>query len=290
MLHAVDQYQLRVDSPIKITYRGNDAVLTANSNIEVLQYPIAPTDSSIIDNTANVVLLSLAKDSYITTDRDGSLVNLYVQHPSDHNASPKIHILLDAGHGGHDPGAMSTHGFLEKDITLKFTQLLAEKLEHHRSVMVSKTRNTDQTIDKYERLEKILQLQPDYMLSIHADAFTSPKPSGLGIFLLDQKSMPAKRTKQILKKYQAEQVHSQKDALILASNILHDLSGHIHLHAPEPKHASLVILRAQHIPSMLIELGFLSHPDEAIRLQDAAYLDALSTKISQTILRQISVI
>ncbi|MDC3181228.1 N-acetylmuramoyl-L-alanine amidase, partial [Gammaproteobacteria bacterium] len=234
------------------------------------------------------VFINLKKGAYIQPQRIGQQVRLDVIGVND-AAKPRIRILLDAGHGGHDPGAMSAQGYLEKQVTLRFTQMLAQALQQP-GVVVELTRDHDESIDKYTRLEKNIISKPDLFVSIHADAFSNNDTKGLGLFLLDPGSIASKQTQMILQRHNLNVEKQNQNANSIAQAALRYLQPKTVLHSKEVKYASLVVLRAPHIPSMLIEIGFLSNPEEAEMLNSDRYLEYLSKEVAMALLQHIDIV
>ncbi len=281
-----EKYELECPDLLHIKYVDGGALLTSQDTLKIKQYPVNATQSYIADIHSGSLFLNLTPGSYIKASRDKNSIHLEVMNEEGKN---QYHILLDAGHGGHDPGAMSQQGYLEKDITLQFIGLLSKHLKRP-DIKVSHIRESDVTIDKYTRLEKNILTHPDLFVSIHADAYTNTNTRGLGVFLLDEKSLPSRQTQKIIQQYDLDKASFTTKSRDIAKTALNFLSKKTLLHAKDPKYASLVVLRAPHIPSMLIEIGFLSNPLEAENLNDTAYLDKLAKSLASALLRHIDIV
>ena len=170
---------------------------------------------------------------------------------------------------------------------MHFTKLLKQELESHPGVLVSMTRQHDITMSKYERLSQIMHTKPDLVLSIHADAHHRREASGFGVFLLNKQAASSHRTLEILNQFHRNHPPSDQrmnQSRQLGQHILDRLKPHFHLHDEKPKHAPLVVLRSPEVPSILIELGFVSNTQEIKKLTDLGYLGQLSSHVSLSIL------
>ena len=106
--------------------------------------------------------------------------------------SPRLHtVVLDAGHGGIDPGAIGLTGVYEKEIALDTTRLVARELEASKRYRVVLTRNSDEFVALPERVTRARAVDGELFLSIHADALPSPWMRGASVFTLSEKASDA---------------------------------------------------------------------------------------------------
>lgn len=280
---ATDTYTLSSDESLVIDETDFGYHLRASSSLSLAEIPAYAENSSILDTNESSILLSVNKGSFIRTKRlDAKHVEITVHDESE--KSDYFTVLLDAGHGGHDPGALSQSGMFEKDVTLDFVKLISESLLKHRGVNLMYTRINDTTLSKYDRLKIILDAQPDLVISVHADASTSNLPSGFGVFVLDQNKSASMRSIKLLEPFDG--VPNYTDSTGYANAIIKQLKNKVKLHADVAKTAPLVVLRAPGIPSMLLELGFLSNADEAKLLANKSYLKTLSIEVAHAIMQK----
>jgi len=221
-------------------------------------------------------------------------------------AARDIVIAIDAGHGGEDPGSIGPSGFYEKNITLPVARQLAQLIDRQPGMKAMMVRTNDYYIHVNRRTEIARGQQADLLVSIHADAFTTPQPRGASVWVLSLRRATTEvgrmleqteRHSELLggvaeiikdsanERYLAQTVldlsmnHSMVTAYQVAGEVLQELGKVTHLHKKEPQAASLGVLKAPDIPSILVEVGFISNPQEERQLRSAAH----QTKLAQSL-------
>lgn len=221
-----------------------------------------------------------------------------------------IIVALDPGHGGEDPGAIGPAGTREKDVVLRVAHLLRDRIngsEINGSPMRAYlTRDGDYFVPLGTRVEKARRVQADLFVSIHADAFTTPKASGASVFALSQSGASSTAARWLAnKENQADlvgglNVGSQdrevqralldmsttaqiNDSLKLGSALLGEIGGFAKLHKPRVEQAGFAVLKAPDIPSVLVETAFISNPGEEAKLRSAAYQNQLADALMRGI-------
>ena len=217
----------------------------------------------------------------------------------------KYIVFIDPGHGGKDPGAIGQLGTREKDITLKASILLAKKLRKIRIITPILSRNKDIYLPLRQRTKLAKINNADIFISIHADSSRNRKAKGLSVFSLSNKAsdreaeMLAKRENNVdnilgdkniikdpliygslIKMFQRE---AMNESSFLARKILINLEktkltvnrGH--------RFAGFAVLKSYDIPSILIEIGFLSNKNEEKRLLNKYYLNELTDGLTNAI-------
>ncbi len=169
-------------------------------------------------------------------------------------------VVIDAGHGGHDPGAISPNGIQEKDINLRVAAKVARLLEQ-RGLGVVMTRWKDEYIVKEERATIANRRKADLFASIHADSAPSSSAQGFTIYVAKAASAGS---------YRAAQAVNQ--AMVRTSM---DNRG--------IREAEYVVLVETDGPAILIELGYLSNSQDAARLADDSFRDRLAQAIADGI-------
>ena len=203
-------------------------------------------------------------------------------------------VVIDAGHGGEDPGAVGPSGVKEKDITLALALQLAAKVRLLDGWQAVLTRDADYFVPLAQRVKKARAAQADVFLSIHADAFFTPKARGASVYALSEKgasSAAAKwmasreneadgvgglnvghRDKQVASVMLDLSTASQiRRSLKLGAGVLKQLGGVGVLHKRQVEQAGFAVLKAPDVPSILVETAFISHPEEEQLLLNAAY-------------------
>ena len=212
-------------------------------------------------------------------------------------------IVLDAGHGGHDEGATGPSGLHEKDLVLDVTKLLAARLRE-RGVEVVLTRAQDEFLSLEKRTAVANDARADLFLSIHANASPSRKPRGIETYFasLDATDDAARATAERENSAFGAAAPSFETADPLAA-ILGDLIETQHLQESSEfaklaqaelssvgrarsrgvKQAPFVVLMGVQMPASLVEIGFLTNPDDEKGLrrsrQRAAIADALAEAV-----------
>lgn len=225
-------------------------------------------------------------------------------------ASKKI-VVIDPGHGGHDRGAVYT-GTKESDIVLSISKKLKESFRNNPHVQVYLTREDDRPVGLNERIQMAESVSADLIVSVHANAATDPRARGVEFFI--QNPLPsdeealflAHQESQIVKQKDHEDSSSLSKSKDVAA-ILEDLhrqnkffkslqlSEVLRQIWREQKPRSLVsikqapfyIVTQGRIPSVLVEVGFLSHPKEYLQLKDPRHHTEISQIIHKGILEYL---
>lgn len=197
-------------------------------------------------------------------------------------------IVIDAGHGGHDPGA-SGQGFREKDLVLALAQALRGKLVEDGGIRVALTRQDDRFLVLGERFAIARALDADLFLSIHADsAGMEDQITGASIYTLSDEASSEAAARFAARENAVDAVNgvslagqsdavnsilvelsqrrTQADSAEFARLIQREGEGILQFHPQARRSASLAVLRAPDVPSVLYEAGFISNADEASRL------------------------
>ena len=221
-----------------------------------------------------------------------------------------IIIALDPGHGGEDPGAIGPNGTREKDVVLKLAHLLRDRINattiKGNPMRAYLTRDADFFVPLHVRVQKARKVQADLFVSLHADAFFTPRPQGASVFALSQggasssaaRWMAAKENKADLIggiNTQSKDVQVQhalldmsttaqiNDSLKLGSTLLAEMGRVGKLHKPKVEQASFAVLKAPDIPSVLVEAAFISNPEEEAKLNSEAYQEQLANALMRGI-------
>ncbi|MEO3679268.1 N-acetylmuramoyl-L-alanine amidase [Rheinheimera fenheensis] len=221
-------------------------------------------------------------------------------------AARDIIVAIDAGHGGEDPGSIGPSGIYEKHITLPIARQLAQLIDRQPGMKAMMVRTNDYYIHVNRRTEIARGQQADLLVSIHADAFTSPQPRGASVWVLSLRRATTEvgrmleqteRHSELLggvaevikdsanERYLAQTVldlsmnHSMVTAYQVANEVLSELGKVAHLHKKEPQAASFGVLKSPDIPSILVEVGFISNPQDEKLMRTATH----QTKLAQSL-------
>ncbi len=204
----------------------------------------------------------------------------------------EVVIAIDAGHGGDDPGAISPTGTFEKNVVLSIAKKLRDMFEAEPGFRGTLIRTGDYYIALRKRTEIARRSQADVFLSIHADAFKTPKVSGASVYAISQKGATSETARWLAEKENRADLIggvgsvSLDDKDDLLAGVLLDLSmtaslsaslemgnrvlkqlGKVNkLHKKSVEQAAFAVLKSPDIPSLLIETGYISNPAEARKL------------------------
>lgn len=282
-VHAFDNYGIKGDfTNVSIHQHESDLCIKGIRFAHMVEQPQIPEQSYLSDFSSEDIILRLKDNSYYVVRIQDKLMRIACYDKSD--LSGKLKILVDPGHGGKDMGAISKEGLKEKHVTLAYAKRLVAYLQNPVLNPVL-TRHKDVFIDKYSRLEKVIREKPYLLFSVHADAYTSPHAQGAGIFYLDN-SLGSRESQAMVSKV-SDGSDWRSASRGFADTLLEALQGRYKLHAVQAKPLPLVVLRSPTHMSMLLELGFLSNPDEAILLANENYLDGFAKDVADQITKQV---
>jgi N-acetylmuramoyl-L-alanine amidase len=218
-----------------------------------------------------------------------------------------IIVALDPGHGGEDPGAIGPGGTREKDVVLQIALRLRDRINAIPNMRAYLTRDADFFVPLHIRVQKARRVQADLFISIHADAFFTPRPQGASVFALSEKGASSSAARWIADKensadlvggvnVKAKDAQVQKalldmsttaqinDSLKLGGAMLGEIGSVGKLHKPRVEQAGFAVLKAPDIPSVLVETAFISNPDEEAKLRSEAY----QVQLADALMRGIS--
>lgn len=207
-------------------------------------------------------------------------------------------IVIDAGHGGVDPGAIGYKGTYEKKITFFMAKELKEELDKNSKYKVYLTRNRDLFIPLRDRVKIARKYDADLFISIHADSAKNRKAKGLSVYTLSETASDKEAEALAEKENKADIVaglnfadHTKEVSDILLSlaqretnnsssefaNILSsEMSKIVKTVSNTHRFAGFAVLKAPDVPSVLLELGYLSNPDEEKLLRQEKYRKKLA--------------
>lgn len=242
-------------------------------------------------------------------------VAMTVPAPSRRLRLPRIYgeddsrplVVIDAGHGGHDPGAISPDGRREKDVTLRIARAIKSELEKSGRVRVALTREDDRFLILQERYGVARKLGADLFISIHCDSVGEGNATGASIYTLSEVASDKQAARLAARENKADIIGGVNlaDAAEDVSSILIDLTqretmnssanfarllgresiGLVPLKPNYHKMASLMVLKAPDVPSILFETGYISNP------QDLEFIDSKDgrERIAQGVRRAVEI-
>ena len=220
-------------------------------------------------------------------------------------ASGLRRIVLDPGHGGSETGAVGQKGAVESHLTLTMARLLKTRLEQRLPVEVRLTRTTDVDIPLDNRVAMANQVKADLFISLHFNSYRGSRARGAETFFLSRDASD-QLAAQLAERENASGVEDQaQDPSNDLGLILWDLAQSYHL-TESQRFASLVqeelnqalglrnrgvrqapfrVLMGANMPAVLVELGFLSNPQEAVKVQSPAYQAQLADALVRAVSR-----
>jgi N-acetylmuramoyl-L-alanine amidase len=214
-------------------------------------------------------------------------------------------VVIDPGHGGIDGGARGRGGTEEKTVTLEMAKKIAEKLAAYDDIRVVLTREDDRFVSLPERVRIARQHEAHLLISIHADSIRLPDIRGATVYTLSDRASDRLAAELAQQENladaaagviaQEEQVgvndilvdltrrETQAFSVGLARAVLDELRGVVTLINNPHRYAGFSVLRAPDVPSLLVELGYLSNRDDEKLLNDAAWRDRTATLLAQAI-------
>ena len=214
-------------------------------------------------------------------------------------------VMLDPGHGGKDPGAIGVSGTYEKQVALATALELKHQLEASGRYRVELTRTRDVFIPLEGRVDKAQQHGAALFVSMHADALSDHSVRGASVYTLAQTASDAQtaalaRTENSADRFIGRQWQdtTPEVAHILASlvrqetragsaKIAHTMVGHLDQEVPmlpnPDRHAGFVVLKAADIPSVLVEMGFMSNPKDEAALRQANHRKMVAQSMQRAV-------
>ena len=217
-----------------------------------------------------------------------------------------IVVAIDPGHGGEDPGASGPGGLREKTVVLDIARRLETQLAGIPGFQPVMTRTGDYYVARKKRRDQARTLKADLFVSIHADAFTKPSANGASVYALSLRGATSATAQYLADSENTSDLiggvaATESDAMLMdvladlsmtatldtslkiGTLVLEQLSGVARLHKRQVEQAAFTVLKSADVPSILVETGFISNPQEAERLASPAYQDKLARAIRRGI-------
>lgn len=199
------------------------------------------------------------------------------QEKDDYTKMQKYCVVVDAGHGGDDPGKVGVNGALEKDLNLAIAKRLATLLEQS-DVKVVMTREDENGLydagaerkkvqDMKRRIAKMEEADPDIVVSVHQNSYEGASIKGAQVF------------------YYTDSADGKQLADIIQNRLITGLDPENHRVAKANN--SYYLLKKTTRPIVIVECGFLSNPQEAELLTDTAYQERVAWQIHMGILQYL---
>ena len=286
-----------LENPSRIVMDVYDSDLSSAID-EPYNYPIKKIRATSKDNITRIVIdlyeyVNWIKPKQIKIDK-GVLLSLQISKNKKLKSSIRdIVVAIDAGHGGKYPGAVGTNNILEKDVTLLIAKELQRTLRDTEGYSPVMIREGDETVALNDRYQRARQYAADILISIHADGFRLESVKGASVFIWSEEassSVARNLSEKQRKRIQADiknimeddfnedaarkaypEIYKQKikDSEILGEKILNELKKdpYTKIHKKNVEYADFRVLKSIDIPSVLVESGFMTNPEDAERLK-----------------------
>jgi len=254
--------------------------------------PSGPGDDAASPATSSATLAAL------------NAVPLPPKRPSSRTDARRV-IVLDPGHGGVDPGAISVSGAFEKDLTLAMAQAVRDQLAASGRYRVVLTRDSDVFLRLRDRVAKAREAGAELFISLHADSIGSSDVRGMSIYSLSENASDREAATLAARENRADALDginltaendevvnilislAQRDTMNQSrrfANMLVDEMGRQSRLVPRPhRSAGFAVLTAPDIPSVLIEMGYLSSPQDAKLLSQTEH----RARMARSLLRSV---
>lgn len=277
-------------------------------------FNIAPADNARFNKELGIIHTSvnfppsdqkLQTNQQVATPQAPANRNLQTTQTATQNTRKPL-VIIDAGHGGVDPGAIASNGMYEKHITLAAAKELQSQLLATGKYRVHLTRSTDIFIKLPERVRIARNKGGDLFISLHADTVGRSNVQGASVYTLSNTASDAETAKLAERENAVDSLvnvdvgHVDADvADILLDLVTRDTMNQSKVFAETivstfgntgvkllqnpHRHAGFAVLKAPDIPSVLIEMGYLSNREEAAKLSTSAHRKKIATSIAKAI-------
>jgi N-acetylmuramoyl-L-alanine amidase len=216
-------------------------------------------------------------------------------------------IVIDPGHGGVDPGALAPSGAYEKDITLAAAKVFKRRLDATKRYEVHLTRDNDTFIRLRDRIAIARAKGADLFISLHADTIASKGVRGMSVYTLSEKASDKEAADLADKENKADliagidltsetanvtnilidlaQRETMNESARFAANLVSELRSVSKILPRAHRFAGFAVLKAPDVPSVLMEMGFLSNPQDEKALTDPAYRARMADSLVQAVNR-----
>lgn len=215
--------------------------------------------------------------------------------------APTVVVVVDAGHGGHDPGAHGPAGTREKDITLAISRRLVAMLNDEPGMRGVLTRSDDRFLGLRERMERARSANAHLFISIHADAAYNRSAQGSTVYVLSEKAASDEASRRLAARENAaliggvdlgdkdpvlasvlmdlSQNASISSSIAVGDAILGNMSRLGRLHRRTVQQAPFMVLKSPDVPSVLVETAYISNPTDERNLRSSAHQQKLARAI-----------
>ena len=198
-----------------------------------------------------------------------------------------LKVMVDPGHGGEDTGSKGSRGVSEKDLTLALASKLVQALEAAETISPELIRTDDSYISLDQRAGVANHNQGDLLISLHLGTTFAPVPTGFSIYYWSPTtaSPTVAQSSSTARPWDQEQEPYWEKSRMLASLMQEELLWSIPWASGGVLPADIYLLRRVRMPSVMLELGSLNHPEEAAQLQKPEFQEAVAKALTQAIIK-----
>ncbi len=275
-------------------------VLDLNSHIKPRAFALAPNDQ--YGHRLVLDLLKIGGDKPVAP-----VIPVPTLDPGETTALRDIVVAIDAGHGGEDSGALGPGGLREKDVVIAIAKEVYKRLEAtpgYKPVMV---RHNDYYVSLRNRTKLARDHNADLFVSIHADAFKDKRARGASVWVISDRGATSEVGRWLAQKENSadaiggvvsldgkdevlagvlldmSMTYNMEGSRQVADRVHKNIGRFARMHKPFVEQAGFVVLKSPGIPSILVETGFISNPDEARKLKSPSYQREMAAAIAEGI-------
>ena len=243
------------DAKVEIKKSGDDLIIVPSSYEEIITSTILDPDKEQENVEGGILIPDLSKPDIVVREKKKA------------NSLSDIIIMVDAGHGGNQPGTTGVNGDLEKELNLDVSLKVEQKLKNL-GFTVKMVRTSDKSVDNFKRADMANEALADIYLSVHANSALNPEANGIEVLYYPN------NTGSIKYENQSPLAKSILDAVIKSTGA--KSRGIV-------QRPDLIVLKNTQMAAALVEIGFMSNAEEANKLRESGYRDSLAEGIANGI-------
>jgi len=278
---------------------GVRVVFDLTASVEVNSFTVEPSDGR--GHRLVVDLKGSGPGGDGATDRAESTAREPTRSASSRSDAPFI-VAIDPGHGGEDPGAIGPGGTYEKNVVLSVGRKLADRINAVDGMRAILIREGDYFIGLRDRTRRARDANADLFVSLHADAFHDQNVRGSSVFVLSRSGASSEMARLLARSenrahriggvslddkdpdvasvlLDLSRAHTVEESMAFAAEVRRELAAIGDVHGRGVEQAGFAVLKSLDMPSVLVELAFISNPEEERRLNTPAYQRQLSLGI-----------
>lgn len=279
-------------------------VIDLSATVDPSSFTLAPNSE-----LGNRLVVDLFDQAAPTSASKISSVAATRSAPDRSEEKRNIVVAISAGHGGEDPGGTGYDGRLkEKNVTLPISRALFDQIDSMPGYTPIMIRDGDYYVELQRRSEIARDNRADLFIAVHTDWYRNEQARGLTLYALSGDRADRENARRVAQKENGadllggvggdislgswdddvaltlvslQMAWSMEQSLIAGTRVLESLDGVTRLRKDKVQQASLAVLKSPDIPSILIETGYLTNPDEARRLNSSAFQQKMARGIAQ---------